>query len=65
MLDKPTQQKIEQYFRQGILKSNMSRIENIMSRAMDHKTGKLYHGEEGEQLIQRQLDKAQYYERNK
>ena len=55
--------KIEEHFRKGTFKSNMTRIKHIMSRALGP-DGKLYSGEAGSRLRKKQRAKADYYKRN-
>ena len=55
--------KIEEGFRRGILKTNRENIKRITNRTLDKK-GKVVQGEIGKQLLRRKLEKQAYYERN-
>ena len=55
----------ENWNKQGYSKLGLTkaRVEKVHSRAVDHK-GKVYTGEAGKQLRQKQLEKQSYYQRN-
>jgi hypothetical protein len=54
------------YNKGGYAKRGISReyVNEAHSRTVDHKTGKVYRGEAGKQLLRRKLEKQAYYERN-
>ena len=54
------------YNRGGYARRGISReyVNEAHSRTLDHKTGKVYRGEYGRQLLRRKREKQSYYERN-
>lgn len=55
------------YHRKGYGKFKLSReyINEAHSRTLDPKSGKVYRGEAGKQLLRRKQEKQAYYERNR
>ena len=63
-MDKKTKSYVEEQFRRGVLKTNMGRIEGIMNRAYVS-GGKVLTGADGAAYNKMQMDKQNYYKRNR